>query len=71
MPLPGGGSTAIIHHPISHREKTLGALTSPDGGSSGAILQMQEKVQQWVDTVRNGHLHYWNVWFLLGVQFWP
>jgi hypothetical protein len=32
---------------------------------------MQEKVQQWVDAVRNGHLHHRNVWFLLGVQFWP
>jgi hypothetical protein len=71
VPLSGGGSTAIVHCPITHAEKTLGNLTSPDGGSSGAILQMQEKVQQWVDTVRNCHLHRRNVWFSLGVQFWP
>jgi hypothetical protein len=32
---------------------------------------MQEKAQQWVDAVRNSHLHQQNVWFLLGVQFWP
>jgi hypothetical protein len=38
---------------------------------SFSILQMQEKAQQWVDAVRNGHLHHRNVWFLLGVQFWP
>jgi hypothetical protein len=69
--LPGGGSAAITHHPVSHAEKMLGALTSPDSDSASAILQMQEKVQQWVDAVRNGHLHRWNVWFLLGVQFWP
>ncbi len=71
MPLPGGGSTAIAHRPVSHAEKTLGALTSPDGSSAGAILQMQEEAQQWVDAARNGHLHRRNVWFLLGVQFWP
>ena len=71
VPLPGGGSAAIAHRPVSHAEKMLGALTSPDGDSTSAILQMQEKAQQWVDAVRNSHLHQRNVWFLLGVQFWP
>jgi hypothetical protein len=71
VPLLGGGSAAIVYHPVSHAKKTLGALTSPHGSSSGAIVQMQEKAQQWVDAVRNGHLHHCNVWFLLGVQFWP
>ncbi len=32
---------------------------------------MQEKVQQWVDAVRNEHIHHRNIWFLLQVQFWP
>jgi hypothetical protein len=32
---------------------------------------MQEKAQQWINAVRNGHLHCWNVWFLLKVQFFP
>ncbi len=71
VPLPEGGSAAIAHRPVSHAEKTIGALTSPDGDSASAILQMQEKAQQWVDAVRNSHLHQQNVWFLLGVQFLP
>ncbi len=71
VPLLGGGSAAIAHRPVSHAEKMLGALTSPDGDSASPILQMQEKAQQWVKAVRNGHLHQWNVWFLLRVQFWP
>jgi hypothetical protein len=82
VPLPRGGSAAPAHHPVSHAEKTLGALTSVDGSSAGAILKMQEKAQcailkmqekaqQWVIAARNGHLHYRNVWFSLGVQFWP
>ncbi len=41
VPLTGGGSAAIVHCPNTHAEETLGALTSPDGSSSGAILQMQ------------------------------
>jgi hypothetical protein len=69
VPLPQGGSAAIAYRPLSHAEKMLRALTSPDSNSAGAILQMQEKVQQWVDEVRNGYLHCQNVWFLLRVQF--
>jgi hypothetical protein len=71
VPLPGGSSAAIAHCPVSRTEKTLSTMTSPDGTSSGAIQQMQEKAQQWVDAVRNGHIHHQNVWFLLQVQFWP
>ncbi len=71
VPLPREGSAAIAHRPISHAEKAIGALTSLDSDSASAILQMQEKAQQWVDAVRNSHLHQRNVWFLLGVQFWP
>jgi hypothetical protein len=37
VPLPGGGFTAIVHCPVTHAEKTLGALTSPDGSSPGTI----------------------------------
>jgi hypothetical protein len=71
VPLPGGATAAIGHRPVTHSEKTLGAMTSPDGDSSGAIALMQEKAQQWIDSIRNGHLHRRNVWFSLGVQFWP
>jgi hypothetical protein len=46
-------------------------MTSPDGSSAGQIAQMREKAQDWIDAVRNGHLHHCNVWFSLGTQFWP
>ena len=71
VPLLEGDCASIAHHPVTHVEKTLGAMTSPDGDSSSAIRQMQEKAQHWVDSVRNGHLHRHNVWFSLGAQFWP
>ncbi len=70
VPLPGGATSAIGHRPVTHSEKKLGAMTSPDGNSLGAIATMQEKAQQWVDSARNGHLHCRYVWFLLGMQFW-
>ncbi len=50
-PLPGGVKGEIRHRPVTHLEKMLGVMTSPDGNSSGAIRMMQEKVQQWVHLV--------------------
>ena len=46
-------------------------MTSPDGNSAASIRMMHEKAQQWINSVRNGHLHRQNVWFLLKMQFWP
>ncbi len=57
VPLPGGAIAAIVHQPVAHSEKTLGAMTSPEGSSTGQIAMMQEKAQGWIDAVRNGHLH--------------
>jgi hypothetical protein len=61
----------ISHKPFDQAEKTLGAMTLPDANSSSAISMIQEKVQQWIYAIRNGHLHCPNVWFLLKIQFSP
>jgi hypothetical protein len=61
VPLPQNGRAPIAHSPVTHSEKTLGAMTSPDGSSRALIKMMQEKAQQWVNDVRNGHLHCQNV----------
>ncbi len=71
VPLPQNGKAPIAHNPVTHAKKTLGAMTSPDGSSRALIKMMQEKAQQWVNDVRNGHVHRQNVWFSLKVQFWP
>ncbi len=71
IPLPGGREAAIGHKSINHVEKTLGAMTSPDGNSAASLQMIQEKAHQWINTVKNGLLHRRNVWFLLKVQFWP
>jgi hypothetical protein len=70
VPLPKSRKAAISHKSITHAEKTLGAMTSPDGDSIASICMMQDKAQQWINNVCGGHLHYRNVWFLLKVQFW-
>jgi hypothetical protein len=70
VPLPQKRRAKIAHNSITHAEKTLGAMTSPDGSSRALIEMMQEKAQKWVNDVRNGHLHRRNVWFSLKVQFW-
>jgi hypothetical protein len=57
VPLPNGSSKLISHKKVSQAEKTLGAMTSPDGNSTASIALMQEKVQHWINVVCNGHLH--------------
>ncbi len=71
VPLPGGKEAPIDHKQVNHAKKTLGAMTLPDGNSNASIQLMQEKAQNWINAVRNGHLHHCNVWFLSKVQFWP
>ena len=71
VPLPKGKEAPIAHIQVDHAEKTLGAMTSPDGNSGASIQLMQEKAQNWINTVRNGHLHRRNIWFSLKMQFWP
>jgi hypothetical protein len=46
VPLPGGGKAGIGHRVVSHTEKTLGVMTSPDGECWAAIVMIQEKVQK-------------------------
>jgi hypothetical protein len=71
VPLPGGTEAPIAYRKVNHAEKTLGAMTSPDGKSAASIAMMQEKAQCWINAVRGGHLHRCSMWFLLKVQFWP
>jgi hypothetical protein len=43
VPLLGGGKAGIGHRVVSHAEKTLGTMTSPDGDSWAAIVMIQER----------------------------
>ena len=71
VPLPNGTHAPITHHPVDHAEKTLGAMTAPDGNCKASITMMQSKGQDWVDDIRRGHLNRGMVWFSMKVQFWP
>jgi hypothetical protein len=71
VPLPGSYNAPTNHKPVKHAEKTLGAMTLPNGNSASAIGMMQEKAQHWINAARNGKLHCRNVWFSLKVQFRP
>jgi len=71
VPLPNEPPAEIKHHPVSHSEKTLGAMTSPDGNSKASIALMQEKAQSWVNDIKVGNLTRRMIWFSLNIQFWP
>jgi hypothetical protein len=59
--LTGGSEATIDHKGVHHAEKTLGAMTSPDRNSGTSLQMIQEKAWQWINGVRNGHLHTCNV----------
>jgi hypothetical protein len=71
VPLVDGTLAPIEHLPVSTPIKTLGQMTCPTGSSTGAIMQMKEKAQKWIDKAKGGKLHKRNAWFLLDKQFWP
>ena len=71
VPLPNKPAAEISHHPVSHSEKTLGAMTSPDGNSKASTALMQEKAQGWVNDIKVGNLTRRMIWFSMKVQFWP
>ncbi len=71
VPIADGTLAPINHLPVTTPTKTLGQMTCPTGSSEGALQQMQEKAQKWIDKAKGGNLHRRNLWFLLNKQFWP
>jgi hypothetical protein len=45
-------------------------MTCLSGSSNGALTQIQEKAQGWIDRAIAGKLNRWHVWFLLEFQFY-
>ncbi len=68
VPLANGTFLPIEHLPVTTPTKTLEQMTCRTGCSQGAILQMKEKAQQWINKAKGGKLHQRNVWFLLDKQ---
>ncbi len=71
IPLKDGTEAAIEHLPADTPTKTLGQMTCPTGDSKGAIVQMQQKAQEWLAKASTSKLNKRNISFLLDKQFWP
>ena len=69
--MPGGREALIDHKSVDHVKKTLGAMTSPNRDSSASLSLINKKAVNWINTVRNGHIHRRNILFSMKVQFWP
>jgi hypothetical protein len=54
VPLLGGKEAPIDHKSVDHAEKTLVAMTSPNGDSSASLKMIKKKAQSWINAVRNG-----------------
>lgn len=71
IPLPDDSMTTIEHLSAVTANKTLGSMTCPAGDNTGAITQMKEKAQEWLEKAQQAKLSRRNLWFLLDRQFWP
>jgi hypothetical protein len=69
VPLGDGSFSPIAHLPVTAVTKTLDQMTCPTGSSAGAIAQMQDKAQKWVDKAKAGKLNKRYLTFLLDKQF--
>ena len=65
VPMPDGTSAKIDYLPVIEAKKTLGVWTSPVGSSVGALTDMKEKAQEWIDKAKKGRLRRRDIWFLL------
>jgi hypothetical protein len=71
VPLEDGTCATIKHLLVTVPTKTLGQMTCPTGSSDGAIVQMKENAQGWVDKAKSSKLNKCILTFLMDKQFWP
>ena len=72
VPLPApDGNTTITHHNMSFAAKSLGIFTSPHGGHETHLAYIQERVEGWIASMKNGHLPAPLSWMSYIHQLWP
>jgi hypothetical protein len=57
VPLADRTLASIEPLPVSTPTKTLGQMTCPTRHSTGAIMQMKEKAQKWIDEAKGRKLN--------------
>jgi hypothetical protein len=70
IPQPDDTLAGIEHLSVDQAHKTLGSITCPTGSRGGAIQQMQDKAQAWLDKAIDAKLSRRGFWFLMDRQFW-
>ena len=60
----------IEHMLVDEPTETLSVYTCPSGDCYGAIKAIQDKVQDQVDTAKNGKLHQGQLWLMLERTIW-
>ena len=56
MPMPDGSLVTIEHVAVGKSKETLGVHTCPLGENKGALKEIQDKAQGWVNKEKNGKL---------------
>ena len=69
---------ATLDHPIQYlastltnQKKTLGVRDCPAGGNKSHLKHIKDKVNAWIDKMKNGHLPSSMGWVACRFQLWP
>ena len=65
VPIPYGSLVTIENVAVGKSKEPLGVHPCLSGGNKGALKDIQDKAQGWVDKAKNGRLKRRSLWFLL------
>jgi hypothetical protein len=68
---PDGTKSPIKQEKATESKATLGIYDSPSGGNKGHLSFILDKVTQWVNRMKNGHLPSHVAWIAYKQQLWP
>ena len=72
IPSDTGSPTPILSRdPHEAGKKTLGVRDCPAGGNKPHLKHIKDKVNAWIDTMKNGYLLSSMGWIAYKVQLWP
>jgi hypothetical protein len=71
IPSDTGSPTPILSLDPHESKKTLGVRDCPAGGSKSHLKHIQDKVNAWIDKMKNGHLPSSMGWIAYKFQLWP
>ena len=70
VPMPDGSYEQITREDVFTSKKTLGVWDCPAGGNAEHLKQMHDKMDVWIQRMKNGHVPSHMAWVAYRLQLW-